>query len=100
MLKLTTCICAIALLALLALPHSPLFATLPSPTQGGRKAKPKFIETVAGEIPTEWGELHSVVPSGTKGFSLVFRNKKEQLRIITLKGQQLPNTVTVINRKY
>lgn len=65
-----------------------------------KKSKPPFIEKVAGQIPSVYGDLVNVAGSN-RNYILTFKDDDGTLRIIEVQsGGKLPKHVTVIKRKY
>ena len=71
---------------------------LTAEAQSKKKKSVKWNFTMAGTVPTEFGELITV--NGTSGnYTLVFQDTEKKVRLVDLRGGKIPSRAILFDRK-
>jgi|GEM_PF-957948 hypothetical protein len=69
-----------------------------STAEAQSKKKVRWNFTLAGSVPTEFGELITV--NGTSGnYTMVFQDTDKNVRLVDLRGGKVPSRAIVIDRQ-
>lgn len=65
----------------------------------GKKPPKRLRDRVLGAVPTEYGEFTGIAGSQSD-WMLAFRNERGEVRLIHLRGSELPQEALLIQRQY